>query len=170
MAAEKAPDDDTYKFYLASALHRSGRTAEAVRILEGLATKGTDLAEAYNYLGYIYVEDNKDLDRAIELVQKALLLDPQNGAYLDSLGWAYYKKGMLDEALEALSMAAGEMPDDAVIRDHLGDVYAARGQLQEAEGEWQLSLELDPGSRDVKKKLEKVRNTLKRKRRTGHVQ
>jgi len=88
-------------------------------------------------------------------------MEPKNGAYIDSLGWAYYKKGMLDEAQEQIQKALKYMPDDAVIRDHLGDVFFAKGEFGKAREEWRVSIDLDPGRKEVSDKL----NKLKRKKR-----
>ena len=70
-----------------------------------------------NTLGYIYVERNEHLDEAIDLISRAITVDPENGAYLDSLGWAYYKKGKFAEALEAL-LKADKVMQDPTIKDH----------------------------------------------------
>ena len=90
------------------------------------------LSSAYNYLGYMYVEEGIKLDEAIFLIKKAVELDPQNGAYLDSLGWAYYKKEMYEEALRELEKAASLMRDDPEIERHLEKV---REKIKNTEGE-----------------------------------
>ncbi len=164
IAAEKDPTNDIYKFYLAATADRMGRRKEAVKILEEAVSRGSQVPEIYNYLGYIYVEEGRDLDKAVALIKKALEADPENGAYIDSLGWAYYRKGMLDEALEQIDKAARYMPDDAVIREHLGDVYFAKGEPEKAARQWELSLELEPGNRKVSEKLKHIKVKLKRRR------
>jgi tetratricopeptide (TPR) repeat protein len=164
VAIQKDPANDIYRFYLAATVDRTGRRGEAIKILEEVVSRGTQVHEIYNYLGYMYVEENRDLDKAVTLIEKALASDPENGAYIDSLGWAYYKKGMLDEALEEISKAARYMPDDAVIREHLGDVYFAKGDLEKAAQQWQLSLESDPENRKVGEKLKRVKAKLKKQR------
>ena len=80
-----------------------------------------------NYLGYMWADLGVRLERALELVQKAVELDPDNGAYVDSLGWAHYRLGHLAQAREHLERAARLAPGDATIYEHLGDVYAALG-------------------------------------------
>ncbi|MFC1643864.1 tetratricopeptide repeat protein [Candidatus Omnitrophota bacterium] len=163
VAAEKDPASAIYRFYSATALDRSGRREEALKVLEEIVSGEGAIAEAYNYLGYLYAEEGRDLDRAVTLIKKALAIDPANGAYVDSLGWAYYKKGMMDEALEELNKAAELIPDDAVIRDHLGDVYFAGGELEKAAREWEMAIKLDPGDKKISKKLEKIKVKLKNK-------
>jgi len=106
-----------------------------------------------NHLGYFYAERGKNLDQAVELVKKALRYEPLNGAYIDSLGWAYYKQGKHDEALKLL-LRAVKYEEDAVIRDHLGDAYMKLGQVEKARQAWQRALALDPGIKGVREKLE----------------
>ena len=130
-ASLEDPANYNYKFYLASALDYIGEREEAVNILEEITEDDiASVPEAYNYLGYIYAEEGKNLDRAIFLINKALKEDPDNGAYLDSLGWTYYKKGMLDEAEEMTKKALHYLSDDAVIREHLGDIHYKKGNYK----------------------------------------
>ncbi len=158
VAVEKEPENLMYKFYLGSAQERLGKRKEAIETLEEVVrAEPADLPEAYNYLGYLYVEENKDLDRAIELIKKALEIDPANGAYLDSLGWAYFKKGMLQDALQEMRKAAEVMPQDPVVREHLGDIYYAMGDLAGAAAEWETAAALDPENTAVRVKLENVK-------------
>jgi len=157
IAVDKEPENNLYLFYLASALERSGERGKAIGILEKLVSETDKLPEAYNYLGYLYIEENKDLDRAVMLIQKALEKDPDNGAYVDSLGWAYFKKGMYNEALNELKRAVELMPDDPIVREHLGDTYQAIGEGEKAYEEWEKALELDPGNKSLIKKIRRNR-------------
>jgi tetratricopeptide (TPR) repeat protein len=74
------------------------------------------------------------------MISRALELDPYNGAYLDSLGWVYYRTGKLEEAEACLRRAIQRVSRDPTVHDHLGDVLAKRGKLKEAIAEWQISL------------------------------
>jgi len=119
-----------------------------------------------NFLGYFYAERGVHLDEAVRLIEKALKAEPGNGAYLDSLGWAWFQQGTKEgneskvrEALNKLLEAVEKMPDP-VIREHIGDVYHSMGELDKAEQEWQRSLALweeqphmPPGPEGVRKKL-----------------
>ncbi|MGP8247150.1 MAG: tetratricopeptide repeat protein [Bryobacteraceae bacterium] len=96
-------------------------------------------AGALNYLGYMLADRNERLDEAYSLVKKALDLDPDNGAYLDSLAWVYYRQGKLAEAEDLLKRALSHMKD-ATVHDHLGDVYSKLGKTREAIAQWQASL------------------------------
>ena len=83
--------------------------------------------------------------------------DSDNGAYIDSLGWIYYKKGMFEEARIELEKAKELIGDDPVIYDHLGDVYLKIGSLKEAKDAWEKSLELENND-GVREKLEALEN------------
>ena len=94
-----------------------------------------------NYYGYMLADRNIRLDEATDLIQRALAEDPDNAAYQDSLGWAYYRQGKLPEAEELLRKAASRERNDPTILSHLGDVYAKLGKDSLAEAEWQKSQE-----------------------------
>lgn len=86
-----------------------------------------DFAPALNYLGYMWAERGENLEAALDLVRRAVALDPDNGAYVDSLGWAYFQLGRLVEARSHLERASRLIPDDATILEHLGDAQVAAG-------------------------------------------
>ena len=123
-----------------------------------------------NYLGYMLADRSVRLNEAVEMIKKALDQDPQNGAYLDSLGWAYFRQGKLAEAEENLKRAHERTPKDATIHDHLGDVYAKQGNLKAAITQWESSLKMHqvspPSEQDpqetakIQKKLEGARVRL----------
>jgi len=94
-----------------------------------------------NYYGYMLADRGLRLEEAVELVKRALTEDPNNAAYEDSLGWAYYKQGKLQEAEELLRNAASRESHDPTILSHLGDVYAKLGKDSLAEAQWQKSLD-----------------------------
>ena len=91
------------------------------------------------------------------MINQALKIKPDNGAYLDSLGWIYHKKGMDEEALETLKKAS-DLLKDSVIHDHQGDVYFKLNRIEDAIAHWELSLELAPDQEEVIKKLNDVLN------------
>jgi tetratricopeptide (TPR) repeat protein len=80
------------------------------------------------------------LDEAVSMIKKAVDLDPANGAYLDSLGWAYFKQGKYDQAEEQLTRASQKMASDPTVQDHLGDLYAKTGRLKLAAAHWERAL------------------------------
>src|SRR6266481_549671 len=97
-------------------------------------------AGALNYLGYMLADRNVRLQEALQLITKALEKEPNNGAYLDSLGWVYYRLGRLPEAEENLRRALAKTPRDATVHDHLGDVLLHQSKVKEAIVQWQASL------------------------------
>lgn len=115
-------------------------------------------ADAFNALGYLYVEHNMKLEEAKRLITHALLIDSLNGYYIDSLGWLYFKLKNYEKAKELL-LKAKERAKDPVIYEHLGDVYEKLGDKERAREKWQRALELDPENEEIKKKLEPQKNT-----------
>lgn len=97
-------------------------------------------AAALNYYGYMLADRGLRLDEAREMIQRALDQEPYSGAYLDSLGWVYYKQNKLTEAEAALRKAVERESHDPTIRSHLGDVYAKQGRPEQAAIEWEKSL------------------------------
>jgi tetratricopeptide (TPR) repeat protein len=93
-----------------------------------------------NYYGYMLADRGIRLDEARDLIQRALDLEPYNGAFLDSLGWAYYKQNKLDQAELTLRKAVERESHDPTIRAHLGDVLAKQGHMELAVIEWEKSL------------------------------
>lgn len=152
--------DGIFYFYYGAALERNGQFDKAVVQFEKALELNPDYADAYNYLGFMYADKNIKLDEAMRLVEKALDYEPENGAFLDSMGWVYYRKGKLDQALIYLQRAAKVITNDAVILDHLGDVYFQMGNCAEALTHYQKAIELDPKNKEVKGKLENTRRAL----------
>lgn len=151
------------KFYLqyGAAAEQAGLIDRAAELLrESIRLDTANAAEARNYLGYMWVDHGKNLDEAGEMIRKALETDPDNGAYLDSLGWFYFKKGEYERALKELSRALENMKEeDAVVLDHLGDTYHSLGKPAEALNYWQKSLAID-GSTKVRDKVDAAKQKV----------
>ena len=137
----KEPDNPDARFYLASTLERLKRYDEAAREFQQLLAKHPDNARALNYLGYMWIERGEHLDEAIQLVRRALKLDPENPAYLDSLAWGYYRKGDPETARTYIDETLRRIDTDPLILDHAGDIYAALGEHEKAVGFWKSALE-----------------------------
>jgi tetratricopeptide (TPR) repeat protein len=105
-----------------------------------------------NYLGYSWVDQGLNLEQAMDYIRKAVSLKPDDGYYVDSLGWAHYRLGNMPKAVEYLERAVELRPDDPIINDHLGDVYWRVGRQVEAKYQWQQSLSLEPED-DLREKL-----------------
>jgi len=98
-------------------------------------------AMTLNYLGYMIADHTSRLEEALSYVKRAVQLDPANGAYLDSLGWAYFKLGNYDMAEEQLRKASQRMANDPTVQEHLGDLYQKTGRLKQAAAHWERALE-----------------------------
>lgn len=119
-------------FELGMSLERTGRVKEAVKVFKDILKREPTHAPTANYLGYMWAENDKKLDKAEELILTALEVDPDNGAYLDSYGWVLYRKGEYESALVALEKALELINDDYVIYYHLGCVLEKLGRHDEA--------------------------------------
>ena len=96
-------------------------------------------AMTLNYLGYMLADLGIRLKESVSYIQRALQIEPNSGAYLDSLGWAYYKQDRLDLAEQYLRKAVERLPADPTIRDHMGDLYYRSGRIREAHLEWEAA-------------------------------
>jgi tetratricopeptide (TPR) repeat protein len=149
---EKAALDIYYA--LGAAYEQLGKIDSARITFEEILSHAPNFAQALNYLGYMFADRNIELDRAKVLIAKALDLEPNNGAFLDSFGWVLYRQGNFAEAVTFLLKAAEAQPDPTVF-DHLGDVYQYLNQPDSANSWWKKALDLQPENDQIKKKLSK---------------
>lgn len=142
-------------FQLGVTAERTGDFDAAVRYFETCLRLDPNFHPALNYLGYMWTERGQNLDRARELIEKAVQAEPRNSAYLDSMAWVLFQLGRPEEALSWMERALQYMEEpDATLYDHLGDILAALGRLDEARGAWQRALELEPHNSTVRQKLQ----------------
>jgi tetratricopeptide (TPR) repeat protein len=166
-AAAKFPKEPAVKLSLASTLEREGKYGDAEAMFRQMIADDPNNADALNSLGYMLAERAQKLDEAVSFVQRALVIEPGNGAYLDSLGWAYYKQNRFDQAEAPLKEAAAQLPTVSVIQDHLGDLLNRRGQLEDAMSAWQRALDGDGESinrSEIEDKINSARQKLGRKK------
>ena len=109
-----------------------------------------------NYLGYSWVDQNRNLKQGMSLIEKAVALKPDDGYIVDSLGWAHYKLGNYTEAVRFLERAVELKPQDPVLNDHLGDALWRVGREREAKFQWDQSLTLDPEPEEMEKIKKKL--------------
>ncbi|MFC3267351.1 tetratricopeptide repeat protein, partial [Camelimonas abortus] len=121
---------------------------------------GRERAAVLNYLGYSWVDQNRNLKEAFDMLHKAVALRPRDGYIVDSLGWAYYRLGRYDDAVRELERAIALKPSDPTINDHLGDAYWKTGRKLEARFQWNHARDLDPEPDELPKILEKIANGL----------
>ncbi|HXV31881.1 MAG TPA: tetratricopeptide repeat protein [Sinorhizobium sp.] len=116
--------------------------------------------QVLNYLGYSWVDMNRNLDEGLEMIRKAVELKPDDGYIVDSLGWAYFRMKRFDEAVVELERAAELMAGDPTINDHLGDAYWRVGRKLEAAFQWNHALELKPEETEIPKIKAKIEKGL----------
>lgn len=102
-----------------------------------------DQPAVLNYLGYSWIDQDMNLEPALEMIEKAVEAQPQDGYIVDSLGWAFYKLDRIDEAVKTLERAVLLRPNDAEINDHLGDAYWKAGRELEARFQWNVAASVD---------------------------
>jgi Flp pilus assembly protein TadD len=142
------------------ALEQSGRSVDAERDLTAALALRPDEPELLNYLGYLWIDRGVRLDEAQRMIEKALATNPRSGAMIDSLAWAYYRKGDYKTAVEKLEQAVELEPADPDINDHLGDAYWRVGRRVEAEFQWRRVLTLEPDRRRKAEVEAKLANGL----------
>jgi tetratricopeptide (TPR) repeat protein len=146
-----------------------GATAEQAELYDkaadlfkkSIALDPANAGDAYNYLGYMWAEHNMHLEEAAEMVNRALQIDPNNGAYLDSLGWIEFRQGKFDQALADLLRATQNMNrEDAVVFDHVGDAYLKLNRVPQALEAWQKAIALDPQNKKVADKIDNAKTKM----------
>lgn len=148
-------------FRLGAVYERNGQRPEAEQEFRALLDLDPEFAPALNYLGYMWAEHGENLPEALDLVLRAVALDPDNGAYVDSLGWAYFKMGRYQEARGHLERAAELEPEDAVVHEHLGDVYRALAQTDDARQLYERALSLaGDNAEQLRRKLRELAGNL----------
>jgi tetratricopeptide (TPR) repeat protein len=154
----------TARFYFdyGAAADQAGLYDKAADLFKkSISLDPTNAAEAYNYVGFMWAEHNMHLDEAEEMIGRALQFDPNNGAYLDSLGWVHYRKGKYEEALSELLRAAQSLTrQDPVVFEHIGDAYAKLNRIPQALDYWQKAIGLAPDNKLLAEKIEKTKTTI----------
>ncbi|MBF0562247.1 MAG: tetratricopeptide repeat protein [Alphaproteobacteria bacterium] len=102
-----------------------------------------------NYLGYSWLEQKINVDKARGMIRKAVELRPEDGYIVDSLGWSEFMVGEYDAAVHDIERAVELQPEDPVINEHLGDAYWRVGRRTEARYQWQRSLGFEPDADQI---------------------
>ncbi|QFY59224.1 tetratricopeptide repeat protein [Rhizobium grahamii] len=116
--------------------------------------------QVLNYLGYSWIDMNKNLDEGLTMIKKAVELRPDDGYIIDSLGWAYFRLNRFNDAVDELEKAAQIKAGDATINDHLGDAYWRVGRKLEAVYQWNRALASEPEAAEIPKIKDKITNGL----------
>ena len=151
-----------FYFEYGAAAERAGLYDKAAELFkQAIATDPADAAEAYNYLGYMWADQNSHLDEAEDYIKRALASDPNNGAFLDSMGWLHYRQGKYEQALAELLNAAQELKaDDPTVFEHIGDTYAVLNQEPKALEYWQKALALDQTNKKLAAKIAEAKSRI----------
>jgi tetratricopeptide (TPR) repeat protein len=144
-AVKNLPNTPELVYDYALAAERVNKMDIMERELRKTIASKPDFAAAYNALGYSFADRNINLDEAVTLIEKALKLSPNDHYMLDSLGWAYYRKGQFDKAIKYLEQAY-KVNQDPEIAAHLGEVLWQKGRHDEAKKIWADAIIKDPGN------------------------
>jgi len=135
-------EDKQYVYFLrGSTYEREKRFDEAEAEFKKVLAENPQSAVVLNYLGYMNADRGVHLDESLNYIKQAVSLDTTNGAYLDSLGWAYFRLGRYDLAEENLNKASRRMAADPTVQEHLGDLYQKTGRLRLAAAHWERAID-----------------------------
>jgi tetratricopeptide (TPR) repeat protein len=140
------PEDKAYAEFLRGDLYQRQKLFDKAEsqfrmVLASTPPSDPQAAATLNYLGYMNADRGVKLDESLGMIKQALSFEPNNGAYLDSLGWAYFKLGKYDLAEESLNKAAVHMGSDPTVQEHLGDLYQKTGRLKLAAAHWDRAVQ-----------------------------
>jgi tetratricopeptide (TPR) repeat protein len=157
-------DDQSFTMRIANVYEAAGQLDAAEKELRRLMAEDPLNADALNSLGYMFADRGMRLPEAVELAERAVKIEPDNPAYLDTLGWALFKQGRVDEAAKPLGRAAAVLTGNSVIQDHHGDLLAKQGQTAAAIAAWERALagdgeQIDRGA--IEKKIQAARTRVK---------
>jgi tetratricopeptide (TPR) repeat protein len=153
-------------FELGAVLDRQKKYGESETVFRQLISREPNNAAALNYLGYMLAERGERLNESVDYIKRALAIDPDNGSYLDSIGWAYYKDGKLDLALDHLKRAADMLTTNSVVQDHYAELLFRLGRYDAAIEAWNKALSGDGDSidrGDIDKKIRSAKQKLPKK-------
>ncbi len=139
-------DDKAYVWFLRGDVYQHQKMfdqaeAEFRKVLNAVSPSDPQSGATLNYLGYMNADRGVKLEESLTYIKQALVLEPNNAAYLDSLGWAYFKLGKYDLAEENLTKAAVHMSSDPTVQQHLGDLYQKTGRLKQAAAHWDRAVQ-----------------------------
>ena len=147
--------DHRFYFQVGALLERKGDETKSIEYLEKALELKPDYDEALNHLGYMWAEKGKNLPKARAMIEQALKAEPENPAYMDSMGWVLFKLGKHPEALDWLLKARQRMTEpDATVLDHVGDAAAACARWDLAREAWAASLKVEASPAIAKKLAE----------------
>jgi tetratricopeptide (TPR) repeat protein len=159
IARIESPTQNDWVIYYSRgiAYERTGQWARAEADFNRALELSPDQPSVLNYLGYALADMGRNLGRARDMIQRAAVRRPNDGAITDSLGWVLFRQGNVAEATKLLERAVGLEPEDPTITEHLGDAYWATGRKIEAQYQWRRALTLNPTPEDAAKLEAKIK-------------
>jgi tetratricopeptide (TPR) repeat protein len=154
------PKHWTYFYARGTSFERMKMLQESESDLERSLKLSPDQPLTLNYLGYTWIDHNRNLRQGLKLIEKAVRLKSDDGYIVDSLGWAHYRLGNFKEAVKHLERAVELRPEDPTLNDHLGDAYWRVGRQREARFQWDQALSFNPEQEEVSKIRDKLENGL----------
>ena len=154
-----------FYFHFGAVAEQAGNIDRAVQLLRKSENLDpSQAARTWNYIGYMWADRGMHLKESEDLVCKALETEPENAAYLDSLGWVYYQTRRYEEALTKLLKAAELLTSpDEVVYDHIGDTYSRLGNQVQALNYWRKAAELNPQDKRIVAKIDQMVESLAKK-------
>ena len=131
---------------------------ESDSLYEGLIESDTNDVQALNNYSYSLVERNIQLNKALAMAKKAIELEPNNAAYLDTIGWIYYKMDNVEKALNFIRKSVELDNNNAVVLEHLGDVLFSNNQIEEAMLFYLKALDIDKNNEILQQKAGIIAN------------
>lgn len=156
------PGNYQLHFELGLMLEKQQRNEEALVQMEKVLELNPDHADALNFIGYTWADQNRNLEKALDYVLRANRIKPGNAFIIDSVGWTYYRLGEFDKAVEYLKRSIAFEPADPHIFDHLGDAYSAMGNFDKALTAYKKAYELFKDQKQksaVKEKIDAITQT-----------
>jgi len=164
-ARTEHPDNEQILFQYGVVLHDLKQKENSISVMREVIALNPRHADALNFIAYTLAEEKRDLDEALILVEKALEIDPENGYYIDTLGWIQYQAGRYEEARDSLARAVDLAENDVVILVHYADSLVKTGDTDKAIGFYKAALrESDPdtSNKDEKKAISRATQQLEK--------
>lgn len=157
-ALEQWPDEISFMYTLAYSLNYQKKDTEAITVMEDILFLDSENPTALNFIGYMLAEQNKELDKALDYITRALEQDPENIAITDSMAWVLYKQGKYQDAWTNIKKCIDKGVDDPTVWEHYGDILVALNKNSDAKKAYKKALTLKPENpKDLKSKLKKLK-------------
>jgi tetratricopeptide (TPR) repeat protein len=149
-------ENDRLLFLYASNLDKLNKWEDAKNLFLKLLKKNPEDTYTLNYISYRLSLRDEELGYALKLIKKALTLDPENGYFLDTIGWVEFKRKNFKNSVFYLEKATSILPNSAEVLDHLGDCYFKLGRKKEAIYQWERALKYEDDNIIIKRISQKI--------------